>query len=683
MMSTRVFSHRNLSMRPQLSGIAVCLQITLLALTLASESAQAQSYVVLHYFTGGPDGGGPVAGLISDSAGNLYGTTMTGGSAGAGVVFKLDPTGKETVLYTFTGGTDGGLPTTGLVQDSVGNLYGTTGSGGACSFQPYTTNGCGVVFKLDPTTGQETVLYTFTAGSDGAGPGPLFLDNSGILYGMTTAAGGDASGNCGSGGCGVVFKLDPSTSTYTVLYTFTGGADGGQPSQWSGLIQDSAGNFYGTTSQGGLNTYVCGGIGCGVVFKLDSTGKETVLYTFTGQADGGTPMASLIRDAAGNFYGTTQNAGTFGWGVVFKLDPTGKETVLHEFTGGADGATPQGVLISDAAGNLYGTTYQGGTGTFFTNGVVFELNSGGGGAYNLLHTFAASGLEGMLPDAGLLMNSAGNLYGTTSQGGGSCSCGVVFEVIPALVTSFNLSVLSTGTGGGTVTSNPAGIDCGSTCSANFPNGTTVTLTATADSFSAFEAWSAPCSGSGVCTLATGAQVTATFNNVIPPDFSLTPASASLTLQPGGQGADVITIALQNNQLLGNPVQLSCAVSGPPPTPTCGLSPSSFTVAWTPITSTLTLTAPMAAAAQLPTRRSHFLRPIYALWLPLLFGISVIGESRKRAARYGMLCCFLLLVIVLQPACGSNASHGPTSYTVTIMGTSGSLQHTAQVTVTVQ
>lgn len=392
-----------------------------------SAAQSAPAYKVLYAFTGGADGGQPMAGLIRDNAGNLYGTTQGGGilsgpcaPSGCGVVFKLDSSGKETVLYRFTGGEDGASPAASLVRDSAGNLYSSTGSGGRSCI--WSGNGCGVIFKLDPATGKETVLHAFTGGADGWSPaGSLLLDEAGTLYGVT--ASGGASGGCGGGGCGVVFKLDTATREETVLYTFTGGADGGQPV--AGLLRDSAGNFYGTASLGGIPE-PCG-IGCGVTFELESTDIESVLYTFRDGADGGVPVAALIKDSVGNFYGTTEYGGTSDWGVVFKLSPSGVETVLHTFTGGADGATPRGGLIQDAASNRYGTALQGGTGTFFTNGVVFKLNSAG--AFSVLHTFAANGTEGANPEAGLLIDPSGNLYGTASTGG--AGFGVVFELLAA------------------------------------------------------------------------------------------------------------------------------------------------------------------------------------------------------------------------------------------------------------
>jgi uncharacterized repeat protein (TIGR03803 family) len=385
----------------------------------------APTYIVLHSFDNA-DGATPYAGLIRDTAGNLYGTTTYGGAtstcsppSGCGVVFKLSPTGTETVLHTFTGGADGGYPSAGLIQDAAGNLYGTTGGGGATSTcnAPY---GCGVVFKLSPT-GAETVLHSFD-GADGAGPvAGLVRDAAGNLYGTTVSGG--ASGN------GVVFKLSP-TGAETVLHSFTG-ADGANP--YASLVRDTTGNLYGTTYDGGAH-------GGGVVFKLSPTGTETVLHSFTGGADGSLPYAGLLREAAGNLYGTTAFGGTEsgacaggGCGVVFKLSPcdSGYDfSVFYTFLGGADGGLPSAGLIQDAVGNLYGTT-----GTVAPGyNVVFKLSPTG--TETVLHTFTG-GAEGDVPYAGLIQDEAGNLYGTTRFGGatsGFCGqvggCGVVFRLAP-------------------------------------------------------------------------------------------------------------------------------------------------------------------------------------------------------------------------------------------------------------
>ena len=304
------------------------------------------THTVLHSFTDGPEGGYPFAGLIADSQGNLYGTTTWSGVSGYGVVFKLAPDGAYTVLHTFTGGTDGRDPTTSLIADSQGNLYGTTGYGGASD--------AGVVFKLAPD-GAYTVLHTFTGGTNGGYPfASLIADSQGNLYGTT--------GYGGASGAGVVFKLAPD-GAYTVLHTFTGGTEGGYPS--ASLIADSQGNLYGTTGGGGEWSY-------GVVFKLAPDGTYTVLHAFTG-TDGMNPTTSLIADSQGNLYGTTGYGGASGAGVVFKLAPDGAYTVLHTFTFSTDGGVPS-ALIADSQGNLYGTTFLGGVTGY---GVVFKLTDTG------------------------------------------------------------------------------------------------------------------------------------------------------------------------------------------------------------------------------------------------------------------------------------------------------------------
>jgi uncharacterized repeat protein (TIGR03803 family) len=305
-------------------------------------------------------GGKSQGGLIRDSKGNLYGTTQIGGDlncgggAGCGMVFKLDAAGTLTVLHTFEG-PDGAHPQTALLRDTAGNFYGTTLEGGAVNR--------GTVFKID-TTGKETVLHSFRA-KDGAWPfSGLIGDAQGNLYG-TTEFGGGMTGACGTFGCGVVYQIDRSGHE-TVLYSFTGGADGSEGG--STLVRDGAGNLYGTTGFGGdLSCFAP--YGCGVVFKLDSAGHETVLYSFQGQPDGWNPIAGLVRDPAGNFYGTTLRGGAYGAGTVFELDTTGKETVLYSFTGGSDGASPYAGLTRDSSNNLYGTAVGGGRGF----GVVFKV----------------------------------------------------------------------------------------------------------------------------------------------------------------------------------------------------------------------------------------------------------------------------------------------------------------------
>ena len=391
--------------------------VLVVPVVVTTQSAHAHTYKVLYSFQGGVDGGAPQEDfLLRDSNGNLYGTTTGYGKYGYGVIFKLSKDGTETPLYSFSNGTDGGNPYSGLVMDDVGNLYGTTCCGGGY--------GAGVVFRLD-TNGQESSFYTFTGGNDGGYPYyGLVRTNKGEFYGTATAGGAYQ--------LGAVFRLN-SKGQETPIYSFTGDTDGTIP---VGVLVRVAGAFYGVTEQGGGRNHCNVGFltDCGVVFKVTPAGAETVLYTFSGGGDGGNPFAGLIRDPAGNLYGTTQYGGATGCygngcGVVFKLDTNNVETVLHTFSGGVDGANPYGTLIRDPAGNLYGTTYNGGN---LGHGVVFKLDTNN--TETLLYTFAG-GADGAYPRGSLLRTRSGDLYGTTVGGGlPNCGygngCGVVFKITP-------------------------------------------------------------------------------------------------------------------------------------------------------------------------------------------------------------------------------------------------------------
>lgn len=340
---------------------------------------------VLDDFTLDNEGGAvPASDPVLDSAGNFYGTTMEGGAFGAGVVFKLVRTaaGKwnESVLRSFTGGKDGGLPGS-LVFDQAGNLYGAASQGNGYGCGGF---GCGLIFELTPTADgewKERVLYAFSGGRDGGSPGGVTFDAAGNLYGAAVVGGG---GSCGGVGCGVVFELVPNSDgkwREKVLHAFISPGDGAYP--YGGVMFDASGNLYGTTNSGG-DRGSCQGLGCGVVFKLTPTSKgrwkEALLHTFTGGNDGANPYG-VIFDAGGNLYGTALVGGItncfgggYGCGVAFKLTPTSngewKEIVLHTFTGGNDGGNPQSGLIFDAKGNLYGSTEWGGADGW---GVIFEL----------------------------------------------------------------------------------------------------------------------------------------------------------------------------------------------------------------------------------------------------------------------------------------------------------------------
>jgi len=398
-----------------------------LAILLSLGSAAfAQTESVLYSFTGGVDGYGPYGSLVFDAAGNLYGTTVRGGTYDAGAVFQLTPTvsgwieapiysfannsdganpwgalaidaagnlygtayfgghgygtvfrlspssigWKFSVLHEFKGSFDGGNPRAGVILDSAGNLYGTTYFGG---------RGNGVVFELSPTaTGwKESVLHIFSGLNDGAYPAAaLSFDAAGNLYGTTTSGGSSHNG--------VAFRMAPTTGgkwNLAVIHSFSGGKDGAAP--WAGLTLDSSGNLYGTTLNGGnLNT--CSGFGCGTVFKLRPNVQgfwtESVIHTFMGKTDGAYPYAGIILDASGNVYGATYYSGILsdcagsGCGNVYKLSqPAGgnwKETVLYEFTGSSDGADPSSAPILDSSGNLFGVAPQYGANLA---GVIYEI----------------------------------------------------------------------------------------------------------------------------------------------------------------------------------------------------------------------------------------------------------------------------------------------------------------------
>lgn len=384
----------------------------------------------LYSFSGGADPKFPYAGLIFDKAGNLYGTTQLGGASNQGTVFEMthnpDGTWSDTILYSFTGGADGGQPSGGLVFDPSGNLYGTTNFGGSSNCNL----GCGTVFKLVPASGgwSETVLYTFTGGSDGREPyARLLLDASGNLYG-TTLLGGNVNSVC-STGCGTVFKLTRTSSGWTqsVPYAFAAGKDGASP--YAALASDSAGNLYGTTYGGGA-------YGSGIVFKLSpgSSGwTESVLYAFRGTRDGKYSFGDVILDATGKIYGTAFQGGGQGYGVVFQLAPNSKggwnERVIHSFAN-SPSANPVAGVVFDPAGNLYGTTLAGGSQSSCGTacGTLFKLSPASGGwTYKVIHVFG-QGADGYHPSGDLVLDPSGNMYGTT-QAGGAQGSGLVFEIM--------------------------------------------------------------------------------------------------------------------------------------------------------------------------------------------------------------------------------------------------------------
>jgi uncharacterized repeat protein (TIGR03803 family) len=301
---------------------------------------------VLHTFKGNSDGRQPEWGnLFRDKAGNLWDTTVYGGGGdpGLGTVYKLSKTGKETILHRFMGGsTDGEEPQDGLIQDKDGTFYGTTAAGGS---GPY--NDCGVVFKMTES-GKLSILHSFIS-SDGCQPsGGLIMDAAGNMYGTTSTGGGS--------GDGVVFKIT-KTGKVTLLHQFTGQPDGANPA--GSLTMDAAGNLYGTTPGGGDPKCTTQGQGCGIVYEIDTHGKEHILHSFLAP-EGGLPYAGVTLDTQGNLYGSTSGFATYNWGSLFKLDKQAAFTKLHDFTGGADGGFPFAAMTLDKSGNFYGTTYLGG-----------------------------------------------------------------------------------------------------------------------------------------------------------------------------------------------------------------------------------------------------------------------------------------------------------------------------------
>jgi uncharacterized repeat protein (TIGR03803 family) len=320
---------------------------------------------------------------------------------------------KFTTLYSFAGGSDGSGSEAALIMDRSGNLYGTTAGGGV--------HGIGTVFKL-ARDGTETVLHAFAGGSDGAYPAAgLMLGKDGNLYGTTPEGGGDG---CGGSGCGTVFSVAPD-GTETVLYAFKGGAIDGSGPFW-GVFEDHSGNLYGTTTYGpGAGCAL--DQGCGTVFKLTPDGTERVLYALPGGDDGGNPNSNLIRDASGNLYAAAMWGGSGNDGVLFKLDRSGAETVLHRFSYLEDTDTPAG-LSMDTDGNLY-TTVQGGR---RGHGAVFRLAPDGTG--KLVYSFKGGRKDGDTSLTGVILDSGQNLYGTTIFGGGNgcggLGCGTVFKIAP-------------------------------------------------------------------------------------------------------------------------------------------------------------------------------------------------------------------------------------------------------------
>ena len=446
-MHSKQLSSSSLSRTIEVAATATLVVAILFALTVfLTQPAQAQTYKVIYNFTGGEDGATPWAGLTIDAAGNLYGTTLLGGShgsncfaSGCGTVFKLTPNGPDwtfNTLHSFSTSyaTDGASASSRVIFGPDGTLFGTTEVGGYYGCANFFH--CGTVFEVRPPAmgcnkgcgWTESVLYRFRP-DEGQVPafGDLVLDREGNIYGTTSV---------GSNNCGTAFQLTPFDGGWkkNVLHSFTCGRDGGSPD--SGMIFDQAGNLYGTTPEGGSSPNCLGG--CGTVFELTRSGSgwtENVLYSLQGGSDGIFPTGGLIFDQSGNLYGSTPYGGLSGGGTVFELSPEAgrwKFTVIYSLVGGSG---PYGSLFMDAAGDLYGITWGGGA---YGKGSVFKLTSSSSGwTYASLHDFTG-GIDGHRPYGGVVFDAHGNLYGTASEGGAnSClgigvggGCGVVWEIIP-------------------------------------------------------------------------------------------------------------------------------------------------------------------------------------------------------------------------------------------------------------
>lgn len=388
-------------------------------------AASASTTKVIYSLGGDEDGEYTDTDLVMDNAGNLYGSSVRGGEFGGGTVFQLSPNGNSwthTVLYSFTGGADGGEPYKGVTLDAQGNLYGTavTGGGGSCE------GGCGVTYKLTNSGGAWTqkVIHTFTGGLDGSGPGSrVTLDANGNVYGMTPTG--------GANGIGVIYQLKPQGGHWKlrVLHAFTGGNDGSSGSAGA-MIFDAQGRLYGAATVGGANQQ-------GTVFRLTQNQNGgwnfRTLYSFKGQPDAGFPYGGLLLDAAGNLYGTSYYDGANDFGSVYQLAPQAgggwKERVIYSFKGGSDGNGSISNLVDDAAGNLYGTTSEGGAGC--SCGTIFKLVPGANGKWTevLVHRFQNSP-DGGFAYNGMVSDSAKqHFYGATVHGGADGE-GAVYEFIP-------------------------------------------------------------------------------------------------------------------------------------------------------------------------------------------------------------------------------------------------------------
>ncbi len=422
------------------------ISLILLLVTL-TPVVRAQTFTVLHDFTGGDDGGAPWSGLTRGPHGSFYGTTWSGGQrssdcvdSGCGTLFQLSKSGSGwdySVLHTFMGGSDGAGPWARVVFGPNGILFGTTSAGGVGGCQIYGDHlGCGTVFRMVPpdqvgpytrphmASMSITTIYTFLNGADGAAPGfgDLIFDPAGNMYGTTIVG--------GVSGWGAVYEISPSGQGWTEqgLYSFSGATDGGLP--YAGVLRDGRGNLYGATTVSGDDPLCWWGGMCGVLFQLvPSAGgwTDNTIFTFHNNGAGTNPVGSLISDGSGNLYGSTSSYSGPDGGTVFVLQPQQNGwslTVLCSFNAGGSG--PYANLVMGVSGDLYGTTYADGE---FNAGTVFKVShSSGGWTCTSLHDFTGAS-DGGLPVSSVSIDGQGNLYGTASSGG-AYGQGVIWEITP-------------------------------------------------------------------------------------------------------------------------------------------------------------------------------------------------------------------------------------------------------------
>lgn len=671
------------------------------------------------------DGEQPYAGLFEDSSGNLYGTTQYGGTGLGGTVFKLDPGGHYSVLYNFCSQTncaDGGEPFAGLIEDASGNFYGTTNRGGATNPNCPYPSGCGTVFRLD-RAGNETVLYSFCSQAncaDGYLPyAGLIEDASGNFYGTTFLG--------GSSGGGVIFKLD-SAGNYTVVYTFCSQVnctDGYYP--YAGLIQDPSGNLYGTTYSGG-NTNGGVGIGGGTVFKLDKAGNYTVLHTFCTQlncTDGGNSEASVIRDSSGNLYGTTTLGGPPGasGGTIFKIDSAGNYSNLYIFCAQpecTDGYQPYASLIQDASGNLFGTTYFGGsnTGTALS-GVIFKLHTSidttttlslspstvvAGSTGPVVMTAAVSPDAGSsLPTGtvtffngstqigtGTLNNGLATFnynpdslalgtysitadYGGDNTFAGSTSLAQLLDVATATTTNLSLSPSSVTAGSNgpvvmTATVSPSSGSGTPTGTVTFFNGTTQIGTGTLISGVATYDYNPSSLAVGTYSIlasyggdvafvgSTSSIQTLTVNPV--PDFTIGANPTTVTISsPGQQGTTTVTITPSSG--FNQTITFSAAsCNGLPTGASCSFSPASVTPNGGAVNTTMTIATTRASSAIPHSPLGQQQRLFFALIVP---GLLTLGPARRGKRWFARGVGGMLMVLLFGLAIiGLNACGGGSS-----------------------